>query len=186
MLLSRLIPRLRAFFPAEVTGFIVTMVGISLIRAATLNFVNLGNPDTEPQASHVVVACITLATMVGLNVWGKGPLRLFCALLGIAVGYAAASAAGMLTAAHLDQLVQAPLMAFPDLGHPGWSFYVALLVPFLGLPMEFATVRPAEADLLSDDQAFTRLAGFLIRHYADQIAADSRDGQCRVQFHFDH
>jgi NCS2 family nucleobase:cation symporter-2 len=130
-LLSRLIPRLRAFFPAEVTGFIVTMVGISLIRAAALNFLNLGNPDMKPQASHVVVACITLATMVGLNVWGKGPLRLYCALLGIVVGYAAASAAGMLSVAHLDQLTQAPLMAFPALAPIGWSFDVALVVPFL-------------------------------------------------------
>ena len=31
----------------------------------------------------------------------------------------------------------------------------------------------------------TTLAGFLICHYTDQVKADSKEGQCRVQFHCD-
>ena len=66
------------------------------------------------------------------------------------------------------------------------EFNLDVAVRYHGMPMEFAAVRPSEADLLSDDQAVTRLAGFLIRHYADRVKADSKDGQCHVQFHFDH
>ena len=35
--------------------------------------------------------------MIGLNIWNKGQLRLFCILIGMVVGYVAAVATGLLT-----------------------------------------------------------------------------------------
>jgi xanthine permease XanP len=55
-----------------------------------------------------------------------------------------------------------------------------------GALMEFPTKRPSEAEILEDELAVARLAGFLIKNYADRIRSDCDAGQCRVQFHFDH
>jgi xanthine permease XanP len=52
--------------------------------------------------------------------------------------------------------------------------------------MEFSQQRPTEADLLGDERAVTKLAGFLIRNYVNRITSECVDGRCRIQFHFDH
>jgi len=57
---------------------------------------------------------------------------------------------------------------------------------YRGALMEFPTKRPSEAEILEDELAVARLAGFLIKNYADRIRSDCDAGQCRVQFHFDH
>jgi NCS2 family nucleobase:cation symporter-2 len=55
-----------------------------------------------------------------------------------------------------------------------------------GEPMEFPIERPTEADLLGDERAVVKLAGFLIRNYVDRIKSDRIDGRSRVQFHLEH
>jgi NCS2 family nucleobase:cation symporter-2 len=57
---------------------------------------------------------------------------------------------------------------------------------YQGALMKFPTKRPTEADNLEDETAVARLAGFLIKNYADKIRSDCQDGKCRVQLHFDH
>lgn len=57
---------------------------------------------------------------------------------------------------------------------------------YRGALMEFPTKRPSDAEILEDELAMARLAGFLIKNYADRIRSDCDDGKCRVQFHFDH
>ena len=57
---------------------------------------------------------------------------------------------------------------------------------YSGALMEFPTKRPSEAEILEDEMAVARLAGFLIKNYADKIRSDCQNGKCRVQLHFDH
>jgi xanthine permease XanP len=52
--------------------------------------------------------------------------------------------------------------------------------------MEFPSARPTDADLLGDERAVAKLAGFLISNYVDRIKSDRINGRCRVQFHLDH
>jgi xanthine permease XanP len=52
--------------------------------------------------------------------------------------------------------------------------------------MEFPSARPANADLLEDERAVARLAGFLIRNYVDRVKSDRINGRSRVQFHLEH
>ena len=54
-LFSRAIKRLRFMFPVEVTGLIVAMVGITIIRVASSYFLALGEID---QAKGIFVSCI--------------------------------------------------------------------------------------------------------------------------------
>jgi xanthine permease XanP len=55
-----------------------------------------------------------------------------------------------------------------------------------GEPMEFPIERPTDADLLEDERAVAKLAGFLIRSYVDRVKFDQINGRCRVQFHLEH
>ncbi|HXV83214.1 MAG TPA: solute carrier family 23 protein, partial [Candidatus Binatia bacterium] len=52
--------------------------------------------------------------------------------------------------------------------------------------VEFPSERPADADLLGDERAVAKLAGFLIRNYVDRVKSDRLNGRCRVQFHLEH
>ena len=52
--------------------------------------------------------------------------------------------------------------------------------------MEFPGARPTDADLLEDERAVAKLAGFLIRNYVDRVKSDRINGRCRVQFHLEH
>src|SRR5262245_2507736 len=66
------------------------------------------------------------------------------------------------------------------------EFSLDIDMSYDGELMEFPSVRPAEADLLRDERAVARLAGFLIRKYVDRIKSDRIDGRCRIQFHLEH
>jgi len=55
-----------------------------------------------------------------------------------------------------------------------------------GEPMEFPAERPTYAELLGDERALARLAGFLIRNYVDRVKSDRINGRSRVQFHLEH
>jgi xanthine permease XanP len=79
---------------------------------------------------EIVVALITLGVTVGLNVWGRGQPRIFCALIGMIVGYVAAVLAGLLSADNFAQLRALPFVAVPSLNHLSWSFAPALALPF--------------------------------------------------------
>jgi NCS2 family nucleobase:cation symporter-2 len=79
---------------------------------------------------EIIVALITLAVTIGLNVWGKGQPRLFCALIGMMVGYVAAIFTGVLSTNELAMVGALPVIAFPSLSHIGWSFAPALALPF--------------------------------------------------------
>jgi hypothetical protein len=55
-----------------------------------------------------------------------------------------------------------------------------------GEPMEFPSARPADSDLLENERAVAKLAGFLIRNYVERVKSDRINGRCRVQFHLEH
>src|SRR3954468_8539914 len=84
-LLSRVLPRLRPLFPPEVTGLVVTMVGIELITLGAPRFLGYAG-GSGPDGTVTLVALITLAAMIAPTVWGKGKLKLYPLLIGLAVG----------------------------------------------------------------------------------------------------
>jgi NCS2 family nucleobase:cation symporter-2 len=55
-----------------------------------------------------------------------------------------------------------------------------------GEPMEFSRQRPTAEDLLEDERAVAKLAGFLIRNYVDRVKSDRINSRSRVQFHLEH
>ena len=130
-LFARVLPRLRVLFPSEVTGLVVVIVALSLLSIGVSGFVGITATDPLPEAREILVASMTLTVMVGLTVWGQGPWRLYCVLIGLSIGYLAAHLGGVLTALDVQSLQQAPVLAVPSVGTLGWSFDLSLVLPFL-------------------------------------------------------
>jgi xanthine permease XanP len=68
--------------------------------------------------------------MVGLNVWGKGAVKMLCALIGLGVGYAAAAATGLFGAEQVASLADTPWIGLPRPALTGWSFDITIAVTF--------------------------------------------------------
>ena len=131
VVLSRLMGRLRRFFPAEVTGTIVMMVGLALIPVAVSRFLGIAESRVVIDPLSVSIASITFFVMVGVTVWGSSRLRLYGVLIGIGAGSICAYASGLVTDEQLRRLEQASFLALPSFSAEGWSFSGALLLPFL-------------------------------------------------------
>jgi xanthine permease XanP len=129
-LLSRVMHRLRVLFPPEVTGLVVSMVGIELIALAAPRFLDFTGPGSSRNSLAIAVSLLTLAAMIGPTLWSEGTLRLYPVLLGLVVGYLSAYALGLLTGPELDTVSAAPLIDLPARAQPGWSFSFALLPAF--------------------------------------------------------
>jgi xanthine permease XanP len=66
------------------------------------------------------------------------------------------------------------------------EFNLDVDIRYMGTLMEFPTERPTEGELIRDTRTTVKLAGFMIMHYVDRLKADASDGECRIQFHFEH
>ena len=75
------------------------------------------------------VAGTTLASMAILNIWGKGMLRMLCALIGLIIGYIAAASMQLL-GADMTAVSNASWVGFPHVTDLAWSFDLAIAMPF--------------------------------------------------------
>ena len=174
--LSRVWTRLRTFIPSETAGLVVFLIGVNVGLAALRTLIGNSVPGTLSGES-AGVAGVALAVMIGLNIWNKGQLRLFCILIGMMVGYVAAVAAGMLTLDDFMSVLRQPLFAFPSVAHVSFAFDPALIIPFavcaLAAAMGSTAVvttyqRTTDADWVRPDMIAIRRGIF-----ADGIAAST-------------
>jgi xanthine permease XanP len=129
-LLARVVTRLRPLFPPEVTGLVVTMVGVELVAVGCPRFLGLQDGGS-PQASATTVAIVTLAAMIGPTVWGRGMFKLYPILTGLVVGYLFAYFFDVFHTERLQEMFAAPMVSMPRKVQTGWSFDLALLPAFL-------------------------------------------------------
>jgi xanthine permease XanP len=130
-LLARVVTRLRPLFPPEVTGLVVTMVGVQLVALGCPRFLGFQGGGAGPQASATTVGIVSLAAMIGPTVWGKGKLKLYPVLIGLVAGYLFAYFFGVFQTERLREMLAAPMVSLPQKIHTDWSFDLALLPAFL-------------------------------------------------------
>ena len=133
--LARLLPRLRQLFPPEVCGVAVLMAGVSIAEPALTRFAGVHLSDLEQVAinpAYLMVATATLAVIVALAIFGRGPLKLFALVFGLLVGAAFSLLMGLFEPEGIANLRQAPLVGLPVLALPDWRFEI-LLVPLFML-----------------------------------------------------
>jgi NCS2 family nucleobase:cation symporter-2 len=123
-----LLNRLRAIFPPEVSGLVIFIIGLSggIAGLRTLFASNAAPVLT----AEWIVGAFTLGTMIALSVWGNGTARMFCALIGLVAGYAAAVAAGLIGSDVFAAVGARPWLGLPTFDHLSWSFDLTLAAPF--------------------------------------------------------
>ena len=131
ILMSRVLDRVRVLFPPEVTGLMVAMAGLQLIRLGCPRFVGYNGPGTVPELRALVVGAVTLTVMVGATVWNKGKLHALPMLMGLSAGYILALGSGVLPWPQFVHELNEPWINFPHRVVSGLNFRFSLLAPFL-------------------------------------------------------
>ena len=177
---SRLLIRLRPYFPPEISGLAVTILGIELGVIAFRNIMGFHHAQGA-SLTGILIGFATCGLTFMLNIYGTRPVRLLCSLIGVVVGYLAAIAAGLLSEHSLSVLRAAPAIDLPQIAHLGFSFDPALLVVFMSASLastlkamgnvttcqklnDAAWVRPDMPEIqrgVAADGMSTVLAGFM-------------------------
>jgi len=133
ILFSRIVHKLHRLFPTEITGLVVLMVGITLIPLGASKFVGVEYPGDRIDPLQVLVAIISLFTMIGINIWIKGRIRLYSVLIGITTGYILSILLGFITPADESEIAAIPFFSLPGKGIElfHFSFNLNLLIPFI-------------------------------------------------------
>jgi xanthine permease XanP len=121
--------RVRFLLPPEIAGLVIAVVGLS-IAVLGVRYGMAGAANTGMTPEYLAIFAVSLTTMVILNVWTKGYLRMFCLLLGMAVGYAVSAALGILDFSTAVPSEGLPLLRFPSLHLLQWRFDASLFAPF--------------------------------------------------------
>lgn len=97
LLLSRGLSRLRAIFPPEVTGVVVTMLGLSMVEGGVGRALGLGEAGARsaPDSAAFFVALLTLVVIILLSIWGGSRWRNYAVLIGVAAGYGVSTVLGL-------------------------------------------------------------------------------------------
>jgi NCS2 family nucleobase:cation symporter-2 len=129
---AQIVRRFRPFFPAEISGLCILLIGIYVGVLAIRAAFGLDAATLQATATprELAISGATLALMVGLNLWAKGPLRMLCAITGVICGYLAAVAFGAFDPAAMQVLTGASLFALPHWQPVLPRFSLDLLVPF--------------------------------------------------------
>ncbi|ABD55523.1 uracil-xanthine permease family protein [Jannaschia sp. CCS1] len=89
--LGLFIGKIRFALPPLVTGLVVTMIGLALVRVgiqyAAGGVPAIGTPEYG-SLGNWIVACIVIAVTLGLKFFARGMLSISAVLIGLAVGYA--------------------------------------------------------------------------------------------------
>lgn len=99
--------RVRAFFPAIVTGPVIIVIGLILAPIAV-----------RMAAANWTLAFITMLTVVAVGAYARGFFQFIPIVTGIIVGYVVALATG---AVDLSAVQQAGFFGLPDFRNPEWA-----------------------------------------------------------------
>jgi xanthine permease XanP len=138
VMLARVMRYLRAYFPPEICGVVVLMLGVSIATPALTSFTGVENAAPAPgqliraDLHHLLVASATLAVIVATTVFGHGKIKLFALAGGMLVGVSLSLAMGVISPEDIRRVSEAPLLGLPVLNLQ-WPKFDMLLVPLFVL-----------------------------------------------------
>jgi xanthine permease XanP len=125
------IMRLRIVITPVLSGLSVFIVGLQLGVVGIGQMLDVHHEDLPAFQWHLVVTILTLATCVGLSIWGKGALKLLCSMLGLVVGMVAAILLQLIPLAGLVAIGDAAWLDLPRPALLQYEFSAELLPAFL-------------------------------------------------------
>jgi len=128
--LAPLVGKIRFALPPLVTGLVVTMIGLALVKVgiqyAAGGVPAIGKPEYG-SLQNWSVALVVIFTTVGLKFFARGIWSVAAVLIGLFVGYIVAFFLGMVSFANVGK---AAVFALPDPFHFGFEFSFAAVLGF--------------------------------------------------------
>ena len=151
-----LFSKLANYFPAIVTGSVITTIGLTLIPVA---IGNMGNNEANPTLESLMLALITVFIILVVNIFTKGFLKSISILLGLVIGTLIASGIGQV---NFTPVSQAPLLHIPTVfyfGAPTFEFSSIVMMCIIATVsmVESTGVYLALSDITKDPIDETRL-----------------------------
>jgi NCS2 family nucleobase:cation symporter-2 len=66
------------------------------------------------------------------------------------------------------------------------EFNLDLRVSYAGAPLQLPDQRPTNEEIMASEEGQRKLAGFMLRRYADHVQSSHKAGRSTIWFHFDH
>ena len=128
--LGTFIGRIRFALPPLVTGLVVLMIGLALVRVGIQYSAGgvpaIGQPEYGSALNWFVALSVIVVTL-GLKFFARGMWSVAAVLIGLIVGYLIALALGMVSFANVGN---AAVFAVPDPFHFGFEFSAAAIIGF--------------------------------------------------------
>lgn len=128
--LAPFIGKIRFALPPLVTGLVVTMIGLALVKVgiqyAAGGVPAIGTPEYGSLQNWSVALVVIIVTLA-LKFFARGMLSVSAVLIGLVVGYVVAFAMGMV---NFDNIGRAAPFALPNPFHFGIEFSVAAIIGF--------------------------------------------------------
>ena len=122
------VSRFRHALPPLVTGLVVTMIGLSLLKVGIQYSAGgvpaIGTPEYGSLSNWLVALTVIITTLI-FRFFTKGLLSISSILIGLIVGYIVAAMLGMVSSGNV---ADAPLLALPKLLPFGISFSSAAVI----------------------------------------------------------
>lgn len=133
MALAPIVQKLKKVFPTYIVGLVVAMVGVSIIKSSVSSFFGLAYRGDALGSTDMIIGAISLMIMVLANLWGKGLVKVYCLLIGIACGWILAVFLEPEYLHNLSSIKGKPLFALPPMSSEHWKFAFSLkmLIPFI-------------------------------------------------------
>ena len=106
--------KVKKYFPPQVTGAMIIVIGLNLIPSAV-----------DMAMNNLVVAIITLVVAVSINKFAKGSIRQFSVIIAIFVGILVSSIAGI---ADFSAVGKASFFAIPNFTTPKFSIEAVIII----------------------------------------------------------
>ena len=131
-MLSLLFKRLKKFFPAEIGGLIMALIGIELAKIGINSFITIFSTATTHAVLSSCISVFTLFLILMMVLWGTNFFRLYALIIALIVGYFLIYITGCMDEHAIMQIKQVNWFALPTVPMltTGMHFDSSLIVPF--------------------------------------------------------
>jgi xanthine permease len=153
--IGKVLKPIRHLFPPLVTGIVVLMIGVSLLKVGFMYagggaWLMNNKPEIFGSSNHLIVAFTVLIVSLVLNVKGKGMISSASILLGMVAGYLVAMSLGMV---NYEKIASAGWFAFPMPLQYGIDFVpgAIILMLFMSIVTTIETIGDISATTMGGD-----------------------------------
>ena len=153
--IGKILKPIRHLFPPLVTGIVVLMIGVSLLKVGFMYagggaWLMNNKPEVFGNSNHLIIASTVLLVSLFCNIKGKGMISSASILIGMGAGYLMAMSMGMI---NYGKIASASWFAFPMPLQYGIDFVpgAIILMLFMAIVTTIETIGDISATTMGGD-----------------------------------